>query len=287
MRKGNFLSIAGMLFVGLFNFGHLFAQDFEVSPVRLEFNAEPATNQSKNISIKNHSSKKVSYTVSISDFLISNSGDKRILPPNSTKRSCANWININPAFFELNPNEDISIQVSMLVPGEDYGAAWCMLNVQPSIEQTSWTADKQLGTGITVTGRIGIEIYQSPKSNVNQSIKISNLVEVTVPSSIDRFFSATIENLGDKVTKCKVYLLASNMSTVEEKQFAMQEYEVLPKMSRNVELILPNELLPGTYSLAAIVDYGPKFPLEGTQIVIEVKGFSRNITTDTTSVKLP
>jgi hypothetical protein len=43
----------------------------------------------------------------------------------------------------------------------------------------------------------------------------------------------------------------------------------------------------GTYALAAIVDYGPKFPLEGTQIIIEVKGENRSINPlppDTTSL---
>lgn len=288
MIKRRLIYNAGLLLLCLFYFGRTAAQDFEVSPVRLEFNAEPSTNQTKYISIKNHSGKKVSYTISISDFLVTSGGDKKMLSPNSTKHSCANWININPAFFELNPNEDISIQVSMLVPGEDYGAAWCMLYIQPSVEQTAWSVDKQLGTGVTVTGRIGVEIYQSPKSNVNQSIKISNLVEKTTPDDIARVFSATIENLGDKVTKCKVYLLASNMATVEEKQFAVQEYEIFPKMTRNVELVLPNELQPGTYALAAIVDYGPKFPLEGAQIVIQVKGSTRSvIVPDTTSSKLP
>ncbi len=259
-------------------------QDFEVSPVRLEFNAEPATNQTKTLNIKNHSGRKTAYTISISDFLVSSNGDKKTLPPNSTKRSCANWININPAFFELNPNEDISIQVSMLVPGEDYGAAWCMLYIQPSVEQTSWNADKKLGTGVTVTGRIGVEIYQSPRSNINQSLKISNLVETTTTNAVNRTFSATVENLGDKVTKFKIYLLASNILTAEEKQFPTQELEVFPKMSRNIELILPSELSPGKYALAAIVDYGPKFPLEGTQLIIEVKEAVRAIVPDTTRI---
>lgn len=260
-------------------------QDFEVAPVRLEFDAEPASSQTKVLNVKNHSNRKVSYTVVLADFLPSSTGEKKTLPPNSTKRSCANWININPSFFELNPGDDIQIQVSMLVPGDQYGSAWCILYIQPTREQTSWSADKNLGAGVSVTGRIGVHIYQSPKSNTNKQMKISNLLEM--PSQVEglRKFSATIENLGDKITNCKVFLLASNMITAEEKQFAVQDYEVFPKMSRNIELELPNDLAPGTYALAAIVDYGPKFPLEGAQIVIEVKGNTRTITPDTTSVK--
>lgn len=281
MLKVNF-KVRMLLILGLTSIHAVsLAQDFEVAPVRLEFDAEPATSQIKTISVKNHSSRKVSYTIALADFLPSSLGEKKTLPPNSTKRSCANWINVNPSFFELNPGDDIQLQVTMLVPGEEYNSAWCMLYIQPTREQTSWSADKTLGAGIAVTGRIGVQVYQSPRSNSNQSLKISNLVEITNPGEPERKFTATLENLGDKISTCKVFLLASNMITTEEKQFSVQEYEIFPKMSRSIELVLPNDLQPGTYALAAIVDYGPKFPLEGAQIVIEVKGDSKAVAPDT------
>jgi len=257
------------------------AQDFEVAPVQLDFNAEPGDNQSKVVTVKNHGNKKSSFIIALGDFLPSSTGEKKAMAPNSTKRSCANWININPSFFELNPGDDIQIQVSMLVPNEEYGAAWCMLYIQPSREQTSWTADQNLGTGISVSGRIGVQIYQSPKSNTNHSVKVSNLTEITQPGENQRRFSATIENLGDKVTKCKIYLIASNMSTAEEKQFGSQEIETFPKMSRTIELVLPNELVPGKYALAAIIDYGSKFALEGTQVLIDIIDKNQTVEPDT------
>lgn len=254
----------------ILGFQDLKGQDFEVAPVKLEFDAEPSMNQTKTISVKNHSNKKTSFVISISDFLPNSKGELVALPPNSSKRSCANWININPSFFDVNPGDDIQIQITMLVPGEDYGSAWCMLYIQPATEQTSWSVDKTLGAGVTVTGRIGVLLSQSPKSNTNHSLKISNFSEVTQLGDINRKFSATIENIGDKVTKFKVFLLASNIATAEEKQFKPQELEIYPKMTRAIELVLPNELPTGQYALAAIVDYGPKYPLEGAQIVIDV-----------------
>lgn len=49
------------------------------------------------------------------------------------------------------------------------------------------------------------------------------------------------------------------------------EIETFPKMSRTVELSLPTEdLTTGQYAIAVIVDYGPRFALEGAQIVISV-----------------
>lgn len=247
------------------------AQDFEVAPVRLDFNAEPGENQTKVINVKNHSNKKTSYIVAIFDFLPSSDGKRQIMPPSSTRRSAANWLNINPSFFELNPGDQIPVQVSMLVPGDEYGAAWSILYIQPTREQTSWDVDKALGAGVSVSGRIGVTVFQSPSTNTNHSVKVTSLLEITQPGDTLRKFSATLDNLGDKVTKCKVHLIASNIITAEEKQFPSFEVETYPKMTRTVEVLLPvTNLIPGQYALAVIIDYGPRFALEGAQMVIDI-----------------
>lgn len=247
------------------------AQDFEVAPIRMDFNAEPNENQTRVINVKNHSNHKTSFIVSISDFIPESDGTRKPMPPNTTRRSAANWININPSFFELNPGDQIPIQVTMLVPGDEYGAAWCMLYIQPTRERLSWSADKALGAGVTVSGRIGVLVYQSPSSNTNHSVKVTNLSEIASSDPDSRRFSATIENLGDKVTLCKVFLIASNVHTAEEKQLPAIDVETFPRMTRNVELSLPKaNLPPGKYSVAVIVDYGPRFALEGAQIIIEI-----------------
>ncbi len=246
-------------------------QDFEVAPVKLDFNTEPGESQTKTIMVKNHSNKKSSYMVALGDFSPQDNGAKKSLAPNSTKHSCVNWLNITPSFFELSPGEQIILQVSMMAPSNDNSTAWCMLYIQPTQEQSSWNVDKNLGAGVMISGRIGIIIYQSPSSNSNYSIKVSGLKEVTETSSIKRKFNATIENLGDKITPCKIYLIAANMETAEEKRFPSIDIEAFPKMTRTVDLELPNELTTGKYSLTVIVDYGQKFALEGTNIMIDVK----------------
>ncbi len=285
MLKRNF-SILRIALISILIHQNINAQDFEVAPVKLEFNSEPGENQSKIVTIKNHSNKKVSFIVTIGDFLPTSSGERKYLAPNSTKRSCSNWLNINPTFFELNPNDEIPVQIGMMVPNDQYSAAWCMLYFQPTREQTSWNAEKNLGAGVMVSGRIGVLIYQSPKSNTNHSLKISNITENTKLGDRERTFTATIENLGDKITNCKAYLIASNMKTAEEKQFVAFDFETFPKMSRTVELTLPNVLTAGSYSLAAILDYGSKFSLEGTQIIIEVKEQTTIVMPDTIGIKL-
>lgn len=267
------LNLSRVLFTLLFTISifSLAAQDFEVAPVRLDFNTEPGENQTKTINVKNHGNKKTSYVVILNDFLPSSDGERKLQAPNTTRRSAAKFININPSFFELNPGEQIPIQVTMLIPADEFGAAWCMLFVQPTKEQTAWSADKTLGAGVTVSGRIGVMVYQSPGSNTNHSIKVTSFTETTLKGSEDRTFQATIDNLGEKVTQCRAFLIASNIQTSEEKQFAPLNVETFPKMSRNLILSLPkNELKPGKYALAVVVDYGPRYSLEGAQIIIDV-----------------
>ncbi|HPX06434.1 MAG TPA: hypothetical protein PLC17_10895 [Tenuifilaceae bacterium] len=270
MKRSSILSFCGALL--MMAPVHGFSQDFEVAPVNLEFNAEPGENQVKTINVRNHSNQKTSFMVTLSDYLPKGDGGREFLPPNSTKRSCANWMNINPSFFELNPGEEMALQIGMLVPGEEFGAAWAMLFIQPTREQTSWSAEGTLGAGVMVSGRIGVTISQTPKSNAINSVKVTSFSEDVASSGSDRLFNLSLDNLGERITKCKVFLVASNMITAEEKQFPSLEIETFPKATRNVQLTLPaGQLAPGKYALAAIVDYGPKYALEGAQIVIDIK----------------
>lgn len=249
-----------------------FSQDFEVSPTRLEFTAEPGENQTKVLHVRNHGNKKLSYVISIMDFIPGSDGQKNSAPPGTTRGTAANWLNINPSFFELSPGEQIPVQVTMLVPMEEYGAAWATLYVAPTVEQTSWDADKSLAAGVMVSSRISVSVYQSPESNKNHMLNVSGIKEITEADDVNRKFSAAVENLGDKVTEGKVFLIASNIDTGEEVDFPVIKVETYPRMTRNVELELPKgKLPPGKYALAVIVDYGPRFNLEGAQIIIDVE----------------
>ncbi len=246
-------------------------QDFEVSPVKLYFSAEPGENQTKTISVKNHGNSKISMLVSLGDFVPSENGEKKMLPPNTTKRSCANWLNINPSFFDLNPGEERTISVTILVPTSESTSAWCMLYIQPAKEQTAFGADKTVSTGLMVTGRIAVQVFQTPKSNMNQLVKVYNLKEIPSDNDKVKKYAVTLDNLGEKINTCKVYLILSDIKTAEEKQYPPIEVETYPKSTRDVILELPSDIPPGQYALAAVVDYGSKNNLEGTQITVDIK----------------
>jgi hypothetical protein len=260
-----------VLFIVLI-FESLFSQDFEVSPLKLFFNAEPGEAQTKFITIKNHNDNTETFILSVSDYSINSKGQGQYVQAGSMKNSIADWVSFAPAFFELNPNEEKEVSVTMQQPAGEYGSKWGIIMVRTAQEQTSYSADKAVSAGMAVSARIAVNIYQTPGTNKDYKSTISNLSEVA--SNVNdtvRTFNALINNLGDIITDCKVYLIATNLETAEETSFPEVNFTMYPKSSRKLELYLPNHLPKGTYSLAAILDYGSKTNLEGTQVIIKVE----------------
>jgi len=247
------------------------SQDFEVSPVILDFNAEPGQTQTKTVTVINHSNKKSTFSIGITDFIVNKEGKYISMPEGSTERSLANWISINPPFIDVEPNASKQIVISLQAPTGDYSTRWANLYIRSTVEQTALIADKKLQTGLIIQGQIIVKVFQSPKSNVNYKMKITGLTEITTSSDTLRRFKAVMDNLGDKITKCKVTLLASNLSTAEETVLQTLKFTMYPDQQREIELRIPKNALPkGKYALAAILDYGKQSNLEGTQMIITV-----------------
>lgn len=246
------------------------AQDFEVAPVQLYFNANPGESQVKLVTIKNHAAEKTSYILSISDFEVTSTGEKTYKPANSTKKSIANWVSISPSYFDLEPNEERQVSISVQPPSDDDGSRWGTIFVRTAKEKTAFEAGEDLSAGVAVSPRIAIQVYQTSKSNRNLKAKIDQLREIKSEDSTERWFSAIVTNLSDIIIHCKVYLIASNIQTAKETQFNEVQFDSYPKNTQKIILKIPMDLPKGTYALAAVLDYGNSMNLEGTQMVIEV-----------------
>ena len=258
-------------FIAIFSGIKLAAQDFEVAPVRLDYNVEPGESQSRTVTIKNHGNRKETFTIRLNDFLVQRDGSLELLPPGSTRNSISGWINLNPSFVELQPNESATIQVNLQAPADDYSAKWGMMSFFTTAEQTAFTADRDLATGVRVSGRIDIYLFYNPASGDPGRVEIGNLREVASENNDERLFAVNLDNPGEKIMNTKVYLIASNLQTGEEHKFRTIDVVSYPQTARIVELSLPNTLPPGRYALAAILDYPGSASLKGTQIMINVE----------------
>jgi hypothetical protein len=248
------------------------AQDFEVSPVKIDFTAEPGQTQTIPLNILNHSSQKSTFIIQLGDFVINKEGAKINMPQGTTEHSLVNWMSINPPLIELNPNEAKQIMVSIQAPAGDYTTKWANIFVTNTIEQTASIADKALKTGVLVQGQILVRARQSPRSNINYKMKITNLsLETSLKDSVT-VFSVNIDNMGDKITDCKVVLLGSNLNTAQEKKIDEINFESYPDSQLKIKLRMNKGFLqPGKYAMAAILDYGNKANLEGAQMLLDIE----------------
>ncbi|MDD3080264.1 MAG: hypothetical protein PHH37_14350 [Paludibacter sp.] len=249
----------------------LTAQDFEVSPVLMSFNANPGEIQKNQINIINHSGKPQKYQMKLSDYTTDKDGRKKSIPLGDNPRSCADWITLNPSLVELNPNQSGTIEVLMTVPKDGFNTRWCMIMAEAVEEQTAFEADKTLASGVHIIPRIVILVKQTPKSNKNFHAGISDLKEVTTAKDKFRKFEMLVTNTGDNIIEGSVYLDLADMSTAAEEKFEPVKVTVYPDASRVVILTVPKVIPPGKYALAAILDYGHRQPLEGTQLLLDVK----------------
>ncbi len=247
------------------------AQDFEVSPVIVYFTADPGETQKQTIYLYNHSNQNSKFSISLTDFILNKEGKTVIMAAGSTEHSLANWLSINPPFVELAPNESTQITLSVQTSANDYLSRWANILVRSTKEQTAFSVDKQIQTGINIQGQIAIKVYQSPKSNHNYKMKITGLTEITTKNDTIRRFKVLVDNIGEKITDCKITLLANNISNGKETIIQTYKFITLPEGQREIELKMPKDALPpGKYALAAILDYGKQSNLEGTQMIITV-----------------
>lgn len=263
-----------MKYIVLFIFiaSNLFSQDFEVAPVDIKFNANPGESQIKKVTIRNYSNTRQKYSIVYSDYEVDNEGKKLPVKKELAKHSMEKWLNINPSFFELNPNESKEVEVMLNVPAdENVSTKWGKLGVQPAVEQSIDADEKAVAAGVLVVPRITIWVTYSPRNNKNYKAIIKDLAEISTPKDSIRKFSVTVVNTGENIIEGKVFLAVADLVTANEKKYSASEHKVFPGASKNITLSIPEKLKPGRYVVAAILDYGHRKPLEGTQIMIEQK----------------
>ena len=247
------------------------AQQLEVSPGTLMFATNPGSSQTQQINLRNKGNAEQSYIFNLGDWLTDENGEVKYLSPGTTSRSCADWITVSPALVTLQPNETVTVNVTMLVPNDDSSTKWAVLFVQSAQEQTGPKAvDKQVSLGVQLALRIAVNIFQSPSSNTLFKGTIEGLTE-KINEDNTRTYNSTVINLGDKVLNCKVYFTVSNLETAEEFTSTPIEFSLLPESNKKISYTLDKPLAKGSYSVAAILDYGYNQELDGVQLNIDVR----------------
>ena len=232
------------------------AQELEVTPATLVFNANPGSSQTKQVFVRNKANTEQSFIFNLADWLTD---------------SCSDWITVSPALVTLQPNEAVRVNITMLVPEDNPSTKWAVLFVESAVEKTGAKAiDKNVQMGLQISARIAVPIYQSPDGNTLYNGTLDGLNN-SVNDDGNMVLETMTINLGDKILNCKVYFTFSNIETAEEITSNAIEFSLLPESQKKVKYTLKETLKPGKYSVAAILDYGFNKELEGIQMEMVIK----------------
>ena len=249
-----------------------FSQSFKVLPATLDFKLSKGESKSEIITVMNTSDRVESFVISTCDFTLDEKGNTVYSDPGTFDRSCANWMTVTPTFIQLNPNQKAELNVIMKVPDEEEKTHWGMVIIRSEKEFTGQAADKDVvRAGLIITPQIAVKVLQTPPALDYKKLSVDDFYEITnTETDTVRNFAVNIVNQGDILTKCKLYLTLSNLETLSEKTIEPLDVYLLPEISKEVMISLPVDVKPGSYSLAAIVDYGDEYDLEGMEMEITI-----------------
>jgi P pilus assembly chaperone PapD len=223
-----------------------------VSPIRVEHQVKPGTNETNVIQVRNDGTEPTRIAVHAEDWTMDRKGNVSFSPAGGDPSSCANWIQLNPTDFRLDPGQNRQVRYSLSVPAEardgGYRAAIELEGMPPPQEGA---AKKRM----TLNGRIAVMAYATVGSPEIRA-QFQDFQVTAANKGIS--FKLTLANQGDVHFRIKKsWITLKNSKGEEVGRVEVPDIPVLPGATRELEFKKEDLALPkGTYLAEAILDVG-------------------------------
>ncbi|MFP4589619.1 MAG: dockerin type I domain-containing protein [Candidatus Acetothermia bacterium] len=176
--------------------------------------------------------------------------DSSDIPMEYVNRSAADWIEVQPQEFTLEPNEEQEVQFTVSVPQRVEGTHWATIYVSSEPRPM----DRE-GTTIMAIKRFAVKVYETIPGTASREAYVTDFSVVT--TAIPQF-NLHLSNQGNvKIEVAGELRLRDEQGEVVD-TIEIDSFPVLPGYER--ELTLQGEevtkLSPGDYNAVAILDYG-------------------------------
>ena len=246
-----------------------------VAPSIMRFRAIPGASETKFLTITNDTYKHQNFRLTFADFDLSDQGAARQLPfGEQHEYGLTRWVVADQTFVKLRPGESKKIAITINLPDvpEAYRAAWCMMMVDLEKEREyivpSKTGDN-VALGIIPTYGFGIFIYQNPPNTTINKVEITKFNFTYDDKS--RFVNIAVQNVGDGIGFCVVYIELSNLNTGFQERLPLKRITVLPGQTRELDFAFPGDTPKGKYSVMGVLDFGSDTELEAAELEIVVE----------------
>lgn len=242
---------------------------FSVEPSDVDLSYPPGAVVARSVVVENRSDEPIHVEGKALPLVYDEEGElvqEAVQPDNW---SCADWIELKPASFDLKPKGKQVVRVLITIPKEQAGGRYANLVFTGSPggpEAASWT------------GEAGAVVFLTVGKKVEKQAELTELIVEDGGPSVGRVFSTTFRNTGTTHVKpqakfvVKKHAMPESIpgveyvgpgSWVEVDSVDLGEFEnvVLPGGTRLVRAGYARPLEPGKYVVEVTVSYGGKSPL--------------------------
>ncbi|NQT46188.1 MAG: hypothetical protein HQ593_01755 [Candidatus Omnitrophica bacterium] len=247
-----------------------------IDPPRVSLSVAPGKQKSSYITVSNMGSDQPMYVRAyLEDVVYLPDGTNEFLPIGSTPWSCGEWAQLRPAEFEIPPNREESVKITVKVPEGIEGGRYAVV----FFETTGPTAKPKEGGTANISLRLGsilsvivpgTEVYDAKLINFGVSLE-----EAEEEGKDIYKVSCTIFNQGNVLIRPKgsVKIIDSAEVKVAEISVNADQSGILPRTSQNFLVDIDRELAGGDYTAQVIIDYGGEELIAGqTSFSVKTKG---------------
>jgi len=224
---------------------------FVVTPIRVEHQAEIGTSETNVLEVRNEGTKPNRVKVYAEDWNMDRKGDVNYARAGTGPQSCANWIQINPTDFRVEPGQNRQIRYTLTVPpGTKEGGYRAVIVFEGMPVAESGTAPRRMA----VHGRIGVVLYETVgKPDIKalfDDFQVSSAKQGVT-------FKLTLSNKGNVHYRVKKsWITLKNSQGAEVAKVEVPDIPVLPGATRELEFSKDLGLPKGTFVAEAVLDVG-------------------------------
>ncbi|MBN1821847.1 MAG: hypothetical protein JXR31_14730 [Prolixibacteraceae bacterium] len=219
------------------------------------------------IELKNVSESPQSVQLYQRDYWYSYNGENRHDEPGTLERSNAKWININPNFVTIQPNETINVEYEIKVPSVDslIGSYWSVIMVEGITPPD--TTESERGIKINTVIRYAIQIITNIGDTGERNLSFVDFDLSKQENHTE--LAVAMENIGERLLRPEVSVELFNTDGESQGTVKAEQRKLYPGTSAKVYLDL-SRLKAGSYSGILIADCGDDYVF-GSNLTLDIK----------------
>ncbi len=234
------------------------AVGFIVTPPRFELPLAPGSPQTHTVSVLNiDSTAPVRLRAYLSDWTIKPSGQMSTARPGTLPYSCSDWVEVNPAEFEVAPRAERVVRFTIRVPDSAFGSYWTMLYFESQPDTT-----RKSMVGLLMKARVGSPIYAVVSGTEIKQAELTGF-SYRRRTANSHQFTLQLANTGNVHLRAKGSLAVKDGSGAVAAVLSLSDDVVLPQSRRDIAVTLDQVLAPGRYTAVVELDCGTPELIQG------------------------